>query len=113
MTTNDHPAPDFSPEMLKGFLRARVEMAGFAAIFPGPLSSVRKVRHSFDDARRAEKERIRKKAGVTTVQFDLAWMGRTLSVGPREKLWRALGVDVGAYGVRLVDYGKWEKLDAA
>lgn len=104
-----NPTPDFSPEMLKGFLRARVEMAGYNAIFPGPLTSVKKVRRSFDDARSAEKDRIRKKAGVTAVQFDLAWMGRTLSAEPRERLWRALGVDLDSYGVKLIDYGKQER----
>ncbi|WP_416065400.1 hypothetical protein ACK9YZ_01240 [Rhizobium sp. ZK1] len=101
---------DFSSEMLKGFLRARVEMAGYNAVFPGQHASTKKQRPAFDAARKAEMERIRKRAGVTVVQFDLAWMGRALSVQPREKLWRALGVDLDLYGVKLVDYGKWEKI---
>jgi hypothetical protein len=99
--------------MLKSFLRTRVEMAGFSAIFPHSLSSVRKVRHSFDDARKAERERIRKRAGVTAVVFDMAWMGYTLTAPNRVKLWKALGADPATYGIRLVDLGKQEVVDAS
>jgi hypothetical protein len=101
---------DFSPTMLKGFLHARCEMAGYRAVFPDPKASTRRPPRSFEAARAAEKERIRKSAGVSVEQIDLAWSGRTLGVEPREKLWRALGVDLATYGVKLVDYGKWEKV---
>lgn len=72
--------PDHSPAMLQLFLRARAAHVGHMA---GPRAA------------EAEKRRIRRKAGVTVTEFEMAWMGRVAPVGAGsracEKLWRALG----------------------
>jgi hypothetical protein len=101
--------PDFSPAMLKSFLRIRVGHMAFSSAYPAasqrPLAYVK--------AEISAKRTLRIMARVTEVQFDLAWHGRALSVEPRLKLWGALGVVPAEYGIRLVDYGKQELSDAA
>lgn len=89
--------PDFSPAMLKAFLRMRVRHA---------------VATAFADTRnaeRVEKTRIRKTAGVTNNEFDFAWNGRLIRAAPREKLWAALGIMPGAIGIVLTDDGGQER----
>lgn len=79
--------PDFSPAMLRLFLRARTVHFGARA-----------------------RGSIRRHAGVTRTAFDMAWMGRLLNAKDRLKLWLALDVDPERSGVRLLDGGKQEDL---
>lgn len=98
---------DFSPIMLKGFLRARVDIAAYNAAYPDPPRKGA----DFTAARREALATIRKRAGVTEVQLDLAWHGRALSLEARQKIWlQGLGIDPAAYGVRLVEGGRQERL---
>lgn len=98
---------DFSPTVLKGFLRARVDIAAYGAAFPDPPRKGA----DFTKARREALAEIRKRAGVTEVQLDLAWHGRALSLEARGKIWlHGLGIDPAAYGVRLIEGGKQERL---
>jgi len=50
-------------------------------------------------------EKLRKAAGVTLTQFNLAWSGRLNKAAPRLKLWGACGVVPGDYGIILTDDG--------
>ncbi|KKX28245.1 hypothetical protein [Rhizobium sp. LC145] len=87
--------PDFSPAMLKFFLRARVMHEANIA-FPAARAS----------QERGAKVAIRKRAGVTNTEFELAWMGRLMAPVPRAKLWAALGINPGAFGVILMHGGQ-------
>ncbi|MBX5015929.1 hypothetical protein [Rhizobium lentis] len=98
--------PDFSPAMLKRFLRARVGIEAYGRIFAAPAGFAPKL----EDIEAEEKRRLRKSAGITEEQFDLAWSGRGISLEPRQRLWKALGVDPAACGVRLLDQGKQERM---
>lgn len=98
--------PDFSPAMLKRFLRARVGIEAYARIFAAPVGFAPKL----EDVEQEEKDQLRKAAGLTEEQIDLAWSGRGLSLSPRERLWKALGVDPAGCGVRLLDHGKQERI---
>lgn len=87
--------PDFSPAMLKFFLRARVtHMANVA--FPAPRAS----------QERCAKVQLRKAAGVTQFEFDMAWMGRLSRPTPRLKIWMSLGIDPSVFSIRLNDGGQ-------
>lgn len=87
--------PDFSPSMLKFFLRARVHhMANVA--FPAPRGS----------QERGAKTTLRKAAGVTEFEFQMAWMGRLERPLPRLKLWMSLGIDPAVFGIRLTHDGQ-------
>lgn len=89
--------PDFSPEMMKFFIRARVcHMANVA--FPAPRAS----------QERAAKTEIRKAAGVTDFEFRMAWSGRLSRPLPRLKLWMSFGIDPAVFSVRLLDDGQQE-----
>ena len=101
--------PDFSPAMLKRFLRARADIAGFKAIFPSELSSARKVRKTFNAALKEERAAISRRSGVSDEQFDLAWQGRLSTADPRRRIWIALNADPEFHGVRLLDKGKQEE----
>jgi hypothetical protein len=102
--------PDFSPESLKGFLQARVKITAYMAAYPNPP----KMRKALGKAEDEAKAKLRAKAKVTPEQFDLAWQGKTLGAEARLKLWRALNVDPAEYGIRLIDFGKQERMrDAA
>lgn len=83
--------PDFSPEMLRFFLRARAEHAV-------PANATKRQRL---DAMRRFKATIRKQAGVTAGQFDLAWMGRLLMADTRVRLWAVLRHFPVDHGVML------------
>lgn len=98
---------DFSAAMLKGLLRARVDITAYNAAYPAPPRKGA----NFSAARREALVAIRKKADVTEVQLDLAWHGRAISLEARQKIWvQGLGIDPASYGVRLVDGGKQEPL---
>ncbi|QPC88683.1 hypothetical protein GA830_12090 [Mesorhizobium sp. NBSH29] len=86
--------PNFSTAMLRLFLRARCRMAAQ----PG--------RRSFQADSRRERDRLRRLAGVTAVQMDLAWMGRLESAEPRVRLWAVLGHHPGDHGVVLTHGGQ-------
>lgn len=89
--------PHFSPNMLRLFLRARVcHMANTA--FPAPRGT----------QERGAKAKLRKAAGVTDFEFNMAWMGRLERPLPRLKLWMSFGIDPAVFGVRLVDGGGQE-----
>ena len=81
--------PDFSPLMLKAFLRVRVDYAVRTALRGG------------FDIERAEKVALRTRAGVTKGEFLDAWNGRLRAVAPRLKLWAALDLVPGDQGVTL------------
>ncbi|MER2535504.1 MAG: hypothetical protein ABTQ31_10125 [Rhizobiaceae bacterium] len=70
--------PDFSPAMLKFFLRARAMHEGKPA-----------------------RARLRKAARVTVAEMDMAWMGRLERPDPRARLWGALGHVPADHGVML------------
>jgi hypothetical protein len=93
---------DFSPKMLRGFLNARIEMAGYRAAFPDERKGLRRGTMTFDRARQAERNAIMKRAKVTDEQFELALAGRVIGLGARERLWKALNADPAAHGVRLL-----------
>ncbi|OJU12734.1 MAG: hypothetical protein BGN85_08695 [Alphaproteobacteria bacterium 64-11] len=86
--------PDFSPAMLRFFLRGRVAFATHG-LSGGALM----------DATRKAKAQIRKAAGVTNTAFDLAFMGRLDNGRDRARLWGALGIVPGDRGVLLTDDG--------
>lgn len=89
--------PDFSPAMLKTFLRLRVgHMANLS--FPSTRIS----------AERIAKAELRKAGGVTREEFDDAWQGRLKAGLPRTKIWQALWVDPADHGQRLTDDGGQE-----
>lgn len=83
--------PDFSPAMLRLFLRARAVHA---------LGGVR------GPARRAAalkrcKAGLRSRAKITHAEFEFAWMGRLLSPVPRARLWAVLGHHPSDFGIVL------------
>lgn len=93
--------PDFSPKMLRGFLNARIEMAGYRAAFPGERKGQRHGALTFEEARAAERAALVKRARVTAEQFDLALTGRIVSLDARQRLWKALNADPASHGIRL------------
>ncbi|ARO22922.1 hypothetical protein TAL182_CH01109 [Rhizobium sp. TAL182] len=106
MSDHQTPTPDFSPAMLKGFLRARVKMQFYMAAYPNsPLKATPDQEHR--EARlRGE---LRKLSGVSAKDFNRAWAGLGIEVDARLKLWRALGISPTAHGVRLIgtDQQEW------
>ncbi|WP_265518946.1 hypothetical protein [Nitratireductor luteus] len=90
------PRPDFSPTMLRFFLRARAKQAVADSGRPG--QSYRIVKDF--------KTRLRKSAGVTVTQMDLAWMGRLNTPEPRARLWAVLGHFPADHGVTLTHGGQ-------
>lgn len=76
-------SPDFSPSMLRFFLRARVAHEG-----------------------KAVRARLRKAARVTVAEMDMAWMGRLLRPDPRARLWGALGHVPADHGFCLTHGGQ-------
>ncbi|MDF1606971.1 hypothetical protein PZ897_02140 [Hoeflea sp. YIM 152468] len=94
--------PEFSPAMLKVFLRARIADAVFRAGGAEPAGGVRY------DATRKAKAGIRKAAGVTNFEFNFAWTGRLNTAEARAKLWGALGHVPADHGVTLTDDGGQE-----
>lgn len=92
--------PEFSPRMLRLFLRARVEHAAAGSHGGSRM-----------DKLIAGKRRIRDAAGVTNFEFDMAWMGRLGSATPRLKLWGALGHIPADHGLMLTDDGGQERAE--
>lgn len=90
------PRPDFSPAMLRLFLRARAEQAVEDSGRP----------HCRDRIIRDFKTRLRKTAGVTANQMDLAWMGRLNTPETRARLWAVLGHFPADHGVTLTHGGQ-------
>lgn len=86
--------PDFSPAMLKLFLRGGAMNARENGTGGSPVTTKR-----FLSA-------LRKRARVTNFEMHSAWMGRLLSAAPRLKLWRALGHDPASHGVTLTHGGQ-------
>lgn len=87
--------PDFSPAMLRLFLRARVVHA-LKTSFPCKPAGIRN----------AERNRLMKAAKVTRAEYDLAWMGRLQRAEPRTRIWAALGADPAASGITLTHGGQ-------
>lgn len=88
--------PDYSPAMLRLFLRARAVHAVATARGPG---------HRAAAAKRCRDE-TRRRAGVTVAEFDFAWMGRLLRPEPRARLWAVLGHHPADHGIVLVHGGQ-------
>lgn len=86
-------APEFSPEMLRLFLRARC----LHAVSSGISRDIKAARAG-----------LRKATGVTSAAFDVAWSGRLTRAATRLKLWGALGVVPADHGVVLTDDGGQE-----
>ena len=87
--------PDFSPSMLKSFLRIRV--AAMAQIsFPSVGRS----------AEKSAKAELRKHSGLSREDFELAYSGRLSDPESRTRIWKALWIDPALYGVRLTDGGQ-------
>ncbi|MBB2705937.1 MULTISPECIES: hypothetical protein [Rhizobium] len=106
MSDHQTPTPDFSPAMLKGFLRARVKMEFYMKAYPNAPLTVEADRGHREAGLRGE---LRKRAGVSAKDFKRAWDGLGVDLNARLKLWRALGVSPTAHGVRLVgtDQQEW------
>lgn len=88
--------PDYSPAMLRLFLRARALHASAAA--RGAARRAAAARRSRDETRRAAK--------VTVAEFDMAWMGRLLRPEPRVRLWAVLGHHPSDFGIVLMHGGQ-------
>ncbi|WP_412064002.1 hypothetical protein [Rhizobium sp. SYY.PMSO] len=93
--------PDFSPDMLKRFLRLRVDMM-VRLSFPSPSRSAEK-------AARAE---LRQRCDVTRQEFWDAWQGSLTKGRVRAKIWAALWVDPAEFRILLTDDGGQEMRDA-
>lgn len=93
--------PDFSPKMLRGFVHARISRAGYRTVFPDERKSTKRGELSFDAACAAERDRIIKRARITTEQLDLVLSGRGIETSARLRLWKALDVDPARFGIVL------------
>lgn len=92
------PVPEYSPRMLKAFLRAGATYRCFSAPLPaGRAATIARF-----------KADIRKSARVTYAEIEFAWMGRLWTAAPRTKLWAALKINPADHGVKLVDGGSQE-----
>jgi len=101
------PTPDFSPSMLKGFLRARIKIEFYMAAYPGePL----KASPDISKQEAGLRGEMRKRSGLDAKTFNRAWNGLDIDCEARVKLWRALGVSPSAHGVRLVGTDQQEKI---
>lgn len=88
--------PDYSPAMLRLFLRARAAHAAATARGQGRRAVAAK--RYRDDTRRL--------ARVTVAEFDFAWMGRLLRPEPRTRLWAVLGHHPVDHGIVLTHGGQ-------
>lgn len=88
--------PDYSPAMLRLFLRARALHAA---------ASTRTSRQRAVAAKRYRDD-TRRLAGVTVAEFDFAWMGRLLRPEPRVRLWAVLGHHPADHGIVLTHGGQ-------
>lgn len=89
--------PDFSPAMLRLFLKARI---GLAADMAAPGNKTATIA--------AARTALRRAAKLSKRDFALALGGRLNRAAPRTAIWDALGVVPGAHGVRLTDGGGQE-----
>ncbi|MFC6491157.1 hypothetical protein [Nitratireductor sp. GCM10026969] len=88
--------PDFSPAMLRLFLRARAE---FRVVDSGqPWRRTAKVK--------AFKAEMRKLARVTNHEFHFAWTGQLASPETRARIWAVLGHFPADHGVTLTHGGQ-------
>jgi len=85
--------PEFSPFMLKLFIRAHC----LHVVNAGLSSDIN-----------AAKTALRKAAGVTAATLSKAWAGRLNSAAARVKLWGAMGLRPADYGLALTDDGGQE-----
>lgn len=107
--------PEFSPEMLRLFVRAREihSLASRAASHPSDAGApagretVRDGRSPLRPAagRVAYLDGLRKAAGVTRQHLNLAIDGRLNKAAPRLKLWGAMGCVPADHGITLTDDG--------
>ena len=88
--------PDFSPAMLRFFLRARAELRVAESGEPKRRTAIVK-------AFRAE---IRKLAGITNQQMHFAWTGQLSDPDARARLWAVLGHFPADHGIRLTHGGQ-------
>lgn len=93
--------PDFSPDMLKRFLRLRVDMM-VRISYPSHGRSAEK-------AARAE---LRERCHVSRQEFWDAWQGLLKDGRTRAKIWAALWVDPADFRILLTDDGGQEVRDA-
>ena len=93
--------PDFSPDMLKRFLRVRVAMM-VRISYPSHSRSAEK-------AARAE---LRQRCDVSRQVFWDAWQGLLKDGQTRAKIWAALWVDPTDFNLLLTDDGGQEVRDA-
>jgi len=82
--------PEYSPSMLRLFLRARC----LHQVNAGICRDVKAARNV-----------LRKRASVTSAAFDVAWSGRLNKAETRLRLWGALGHVPADHGVTLTDDG--------
>lgn len=90
------PRPDYSPAMLRLFLRARALHAAASARSPARRAA----------AARRFRDETRRTARVTVAEFDFAWMGRLLRPEPRARLWAVLGHHPSDFGIVLTHGGQ-------
>lgn len=88
--------PDFSPAMLRLFLRARAVHA--CAQARGPARRAAALKRCKGDLRRL--------ARITHAEIDLAWMGRLCSPPARARLWAVLGHHPSDFGIVLTHDGQ-------
>lgn len=88
--------PDYSPAMLRLFLRARALHAAAQMREPAWHAS----------AAKRFRDETRQRAKVTVAEFDFAWMGRLLRPEPRVRLWAVLGHHPSDFGVVLTHGGQ-------
>lgn len=88
--------PDYSPAMLRLFLRAR------AVHTVGGLTAPMRRAAAVDRC----KVKLRRSANVTRAEFDFAWSGRLSSPVPRARLWAVLGHHPGDFGIVLTEDGQ-------
>jgi len=93
--------PDFSPKMLRGFVHARISMAGYRTVFPDERKSTKRGELSFDAACAAERARLIKRAGLTEEQMELVLAGRGIETSARVRLWKALDANPARFGIVL------------
>ena len=101
MPDHRHEMTDFSPGMLKGFLRVRVKMGFYEKAYPNQPGGKKA---DPDKLERAVKGLFRKQTGVSAEEFENAWEGRKITVQTRVALWRALGVSPSRHGVELIGW---------
>jgi hypothetical protein len=88
--------PDYSPAMLRLFLRARAVPA------VGGLTAPMRRAAALDRC----KVKLRRSANVTRAEFGLAWSGRLFASVPRARLWAVLGHHPSDFDVVLTEDGQ-------